>query len=200
MEAEGDTIAIASVELPPFRSVTYVECGINLSLPPIFSPYPKWDARGDRVVLAASEYYEVQVFQEGREVQRVRRDIQPARATMAMVEAEYGEGEKWSIGNARSCTVPTRVAVEARGVADYVPVIRKLALTPDDGGMWVQRTSPKEPKGLIDVFDRDGRYVGTLPPNTPWPAAIGHRRIAVLESDPDGVQSVVVYKISYDRR
>jgi hypothetical protein len=50
--------------------------------------------------------------------------------------------------------------------------------------------------GPVDIFDATGEYVGTLPPDRPWPAAFASgERILALETDELGVQRVVVYRI-----
>lgn len=56
---------------------------------------------------------------------------------------------------------------------------------------------PEDPDRLIiDVFDQEGGYQGTLPDEAPWPAVVTRDgRAVVLETDELDIQSFVVYRV-----
>lgn len=191
---DQDTMELAEVLLPEPHAVTYESCGVSITLPPLFADPPSWDARAGRVVLSGAPAYSVRIFDNGTEVRRVRRAIDPDAVTPEAALRELGDGEEWSIGD-RPCTVPPDEVVEQRGVAELIPAIGKVTVAPD-GSVWVQREVIGEDAGPVDMFDDTGEYIGTLPPTTPWPLAFaGRDRIIALEMDDSNVQSVVVYRI-----
>lgn len=191
---DQDTIELAHVPIAEPKSIMYESCGVSMSLPPLFADPPSWDARAGRIVLSGAPEYLVRVFDEGREVRRIRRPNSPQAATPEQAVRELGDGEEWSIGG-RACTVPPEEVVEQRGIAESIPAIAGVAVAPD-GSVWVQREVIGEELGPVDVFDGEGEYVSTLPPTTPWPLSFsGSDRILTLETDALGVQRVVVYAI-----
>ena len=87
----------------------------------------------------------------------------------------------------------TLAQLEAVPVADEVPVVLDLRTT-WDGRIWVQRRGEDVfSDGPIDVLTPDGRYLGSYPPGTPMPTALGPGGLmAMLETDELGMQTVVV--------
>jgi len=191
-----DTVELARVPLPSTRSIYYESCRVGISRSAVFDSPPAWDARGGRVVLNEAPRYSVRVFEGATEVRHVRRTQSPVPATAELAAAELGAGEAWTIGG-RPCTVPADEVIEARGIAEFVPLVDQVAVEPD-GTLWVRRDEIGEP-GPIDIFDPTGRYVGTLPASSPWPAAFRDSgSFLALESDEFDVQRVVAYRLSRD--
>lgn len=60
--------------------------------------------------------------------------------------------------------------VDHLGMAATLPAIRQVRVGPD-GSLWVQRFAVKGDTALVDVFEPDGTYAGTLPEGTLFPAA-----------------------------
>ena len=90
----------------------------------------------------------------------------------------------------------TLAQLEAVPVADEVPVVLDLRTT-WDGRIWVQRRGEDVfSDGPIDVLTPDGRYLGSYPPGTPMPTALGPGGLmAMLETDELGMQTVVVRRV-----
>ena len=70
-----------------------------------------------------------------------------------------------------------RADIEGRQFNHEIPVVLSLRAT-WEGGLWVERRREGDPwagaVGVIDVWNPDGRYVGTLPPDDPpMPDAFG---------------------------
>ena len=88
-----------------------------------------------------------------------------------------------------------RRRVRERGFYHEIPVVRGLKAT-WDGGLWTQRRGedPWEEEGLIDVFNANREYRGTLPAGEPaMPAAFGPDGLVVhLERDELDVPTLVV--------
>ncbi len=181
-------------EAPAPREVHYESCGIRMSLPPILSVAPPWDAGAGRVGVVRPPAYEV-VMGGGPSPDRIlRRAMDPRPSTVEDVLAHLGEGEAWTIGGSRDCVVPTAEAIEQRGVSEWLPLIWGLRVAPD-GGLWVERFDPIGESNPIDLFDPDGAYRGTLPYGFPWPGVfLSGDRFAVVETNEYGVQTIAVYR------
>ncbi len=66
-----------------------------------------------------------------------------------------------------------RASLEARAAAEEVPVVLDLRTT-WEGEIWVRRRGDRPSSdGPIDVLTPDGRYLGSLPADTPMPDAFG---------------------------
>lgn len=174
--------------------IHYESCRVRISLPPLFADPPAWDARGAVLAMSEPPAYGIRLWRGGSTT-ILRRSISPSRATPAAVATELGDGEEWVIG-ATPCVVPAEEVVRQRGVAEYVPIIRRVAVAPD-GSVWAMRKVPGRGAGPIDVFDSAGEYIGTLTADAPWPAAFGPEgEVLTMEADDLGVQRVVVYRVS----
>jgi hypothetical protein len=93
------------------------------------------------------------------------------------------------------CLIPAAEVVDRTGYADSVPAIADLALAPD-GALWVRRWSPTGQGGPIDVFDRTGVYLGTLPGELPFPLHfLPTGEPLFVERDTNDVERLVVATI-----
>jgi len=191
-----DTADLVTFPLPAASDVSYEECGIlNMSLPPLFADPPKWDSRNRVTAISGPPEYDLRIFRGGKETMRVRRDIEPAEATLDRAVEYLGEGVKWTIGGGRECWVSPETVLEKRGVASHIPLVADVAVSPE-GWIWVRRNVPGSRGGPIDVFDETGAYLGTLPSDFPWPAAFGvGDQVLSLEEDELDIQRVVLYRI-----
>lgn len=88
--------------------------------------------------------------------------------------------------------------VEQRGFAPHLPTVGRLALAPD-GTLWVQRYSVGEDDpGPIDLFDPDGRYLGTLSDDPPFPVGfLPDGRILFSEKDEWDVERLAVKTVEW---
>lgn len=100
-------------------------------------------------------------------------------------------------GGPRICD-PNEV-VEARGVADVIPVITRVAFGPHET-IWVTRTKRNDDLMPVDVFTLDGEYVGTFDGPAPHVTRVmGDNRIAAIETDELDVDRLTIYRVSKGR-
>jgi hypothetical protein len=150
---------------PPvtMRNITVPSCGIDVSTDPVFTPRLAWTAAGSRVIVAADADYSLDILEGGKRVARVTRSVPRRSVTRAMALREL---EGYAVGD---CEVPPADVVEAIGYASELPAIAELRVSPT-GGIWARRTTIKDEPVMIDVFNADGAYKGSLA-NFPFPAA-----------------------------
>lgn len=193
--ARGDSTTILTMPFTAIRQVHYASCGLGAPQAPLFSDPLAWDARAGRIAFADAPHYSIRLFEDGVERRHVRRAIDPEPATAEHAMRELGDGQEMHVPRRGDCFVPTSEIIEVRGIADEVPVLADIAISPS-GQLWAQRHVIGEDAGPIDVFDPTGEYIGTLPPGTPWPVDFGPGdSILVLEEDGLGVQFAVVYRV-----
>lgn len=191
----NDSTTLLTIPQPDMKQVFYESCGLGVPQAPLFSDPLAWDAGAGRVAVADAPWYTIRVFEDGVETEHVRRTIEPETATREHAVQELGDGQEWHVPRSGECFVPTAEIIEARGIAEAVPVLENIVVSPD-GYLWAQRDVVGEEGGPIDVFDPNGEYVGTLLSNTPWPVDFGRSdSMIVLEEDELGVQFAVVYRI-----
>jgi hypothetical protein len=93
------------------------------------------------------------------------------------------------------CSTPAEIRVDRKGVAPVLPGIAGIALSPD-GSIWVRRGAVRSEPHLIDIFDANGVYRGTLPPDSPFPVAfMPSGDPLVIERDSNDIDRVVLYRI-----
>lgn len=195
-----DTVLVDSLRLPEAETIAFESCPMRFSgLPPLFHPLLTWAVRGSRVALNDRAAYQLDLYEvrdgSATRIGSWRRDIAPPPATVERAVAEVGrDGMSVEVGGRTVMCDPEEV-VQLRGFADVVPAVEGLAWSPD-GHLWVERAHARGELFPIDIFAPDGRYLGTLPPGTPWPVAFpGRGRIAAIETDALDVDRVVVYAI-----
>jgi hypothetical protein len=190
----GGAVLLDSPNLPG-KPISLESCGMSFSsMPPLFAPGYRWDATGNRVALTRDAEYDIGVYEDARLVRRIRREIPPRPATAELAAQDLGEGMKVRTeGGMRTCRSDEVVA--QRGFASTIPAIGRIALAPD-GSMWVRRAGVGDETLPIDVFAKDGAYEGTLPAETPFPAAfLTKDRIATVLKDELDVGRIVVFEI-----
>jgi hypothetical protein len=191
----GGAQTIAFMPGAETKPIRLESCGIGLSgMPALFTPTLRWGAGGERVAIATSDAYDIAVFDNGREVMRVRRAVLPEPATLEDALEELGEGMKVQVQNAMHTCDPREVA-EKQGIAPTMPAIGSIAVAPD-GMIWVRRGGPMPRPRAVDVFEGDGEYLGTLPEGAPFPVAfLPDGRIAAAHTDELEVTRLVVYRL-----
>lgn len=192
--SDTDTSQLGSNVEARTTSVNYASCGVSMTQTPLFSAPLIWASNGRQTAVTAGPAYSILIFDGTKRLRILRRPLEPKVVTEAILAEEIGEGESWDIGG-RECVVPRAEVVEERGHADVVPVIENLAVTPS-GQLWVKRRAISQEAPGIDVFSSDGRYIGTLPPEVPFPVRfLPDGRMAVIETDSLDVQRLVVYDV-----
>lgn len=189
----ADTIRLTTVTHPPHR-VAELGC-VAMDMAPRFSPRVVWNASGSRVAAATTAAYDVLVS-EGDRRMRIRRALPPREVTREMALRDFGDGITVAFGPGMApCKVSADVLVEQQGYAPLLPAVSRVALSPD-GSIWVARGRIEGEPQLIDLFDAEGVYRGTLPPDLPFPAAFTPAGDVVsIESDELDVDRLVVYRI-----
>ncbi len=190
-EGSADTIARLAVTKPRFFQLP--DCAIGLNVPPLLAPELVWTATSDGVYWSAGATAAVHVWADGSTRRIIRRTIDPIRATIRTAAAEMPDTYRISAG-AYDCRIPAEKVVEVQGYSETAQHVVEIAAAPD-GRLWVRRRTVDGTKP-IDVFAADGTYLGTLPPDSPWPSAfLDDGTMLSLETDELDLQSVVRYRI-----
>lgn len=165
----GDQQQLVHLSQPPQNTADFPSCGYGgVPISPLFAPELVWDAVGEVVVANAGPGYVIDRFEEGKHVQKIRRDISPRDATRDLALKEAGDGLLLEVP--KRCRVPPEEVVDGRGYADLVPTIEQITLAPT-GQLWVKRYAIGNEPAKINLFGPEGKYLGTLPGEFPFPAA-----------------------------
>ncbi len=193
--SEGDTLVVAERSFPRPGMAMFPSCGGGLNLPRIFEVQVSWAVSDKTIVVSRSDLYEMEVFEDGHLVRKVRRAFGSRPASDQLAMEELGEGYTINFGQG-PCTILPREMVDARGYAETLPWILQVTLAPG-GEIWVGRKEVGlSTPGITDVFDGTGAYLGTLPPETPFPLVfLGDNRFAATETDAMDVSRLVIYRI-----
>lgn len=154
-----DTLLIDSTFSPRPRMVMF-KC-VGLELPPLFSPELEWTVGAGQLAITTQSRYVIDLREGGRLTRSIRRDIVPVAARTTDASRLYPDGLKVSFGGGRECVTPSAEVGEKVGVAATIPVVRTAIVAPD-GSLWVERYTFKGETPAVDVFDREGQYLGTL--------------------------------------
>lgn len=195
---EADDTTLLADHLFPMPAMEMYDCGGGFSLPRVFETNVAWDNQGSLVAASPGPGYGVTLFDGVRTVRRIAVDRPPRPATESMAIAELGEGFRVDFGQGL-CIVTPEEMVPLRGFTEVLPWVDDIAVSPS-GEVWVRRFEVgPEVEGPIDLFDATGAYVGTAPPDTPFPLAfLDADRFAAAEVDATDVERVAVYRILRD--
>lgn len=191
----ADTILLTEVRFPEVRLARYPACGGGLSLPRVFEADIAWDNHGATVAAAAGPRYAITVFDGVEPVRRIQVSRSPRPATESMAVTQLGEGFRINFGQGL-CVIPPSEMVPLRGFAEVLPWVADVAVSPS-GEVWVRRFEVgPDSVGAIDLFDDTGAYLGTAPPDTPFPLAfLSADLFAAAEIDDTDVGRVAVYRV-----
>jgi hypothetical protein len=154
-----DTLFIDSTFSPKPRMVMF-KC-VGLALPPLFSPELEWTVEAGQLAITAQSRYVVDLREGGRLTRSIRRDIAPVAAQTTDANRLFPDGLKVRFGSSGECVTPSAEVGEKVGVAATIPVVRSAVMSPD-GSLWVERYTFQGETPAVDVFDREGQYLGTL--------------------------------------
>lgn len=190
-----DTTLIADLRMAQTADVSFPDCPIRLSgMSPLLEPELVWAAGEQEVAVNAGAQYVIDVYRGGAAARSIRRELPLRPVTTELAGIAAGDTMRISFGSG-GCEIPPEDVAEARGFADVVPSIRRLAVAPD-GMIWADRSMTGDSIAQIDVFGSDGEYLGTLPDGTPFPAAFrSAEELVAVEMDEYDLPSVVVYRI-----
>jgi hypothetical protein len=192
---DADTLVLSQLPLPAVQMAMYEKCRVGLMLPPIFAPELTWAPGPGVVALGTTTEYSISLVQAGNVTRIVRRQIAPMPASRDRAIHHLGEGIR--IGLSRgSCLIDPAEMVDKRGVAEVIPLIGRIFLSPS-GELWVQRFAiGRDGVAAIDVFNRRGGYVGTIAQDRLTPVVLlPGDRVGVVETDEVDVQRLAVLAI-----
>ena len=94
------------------------------------------------------------------------------------------------------CNVSVEEMLANHGYSPAIQLIRGVKISPA-GELWVLRASAADGSdAALDVFDREGEYLGTLPQGTPLPVVfLSEDRVWFAETDALGVQRLVIARV-----
>lgn len=190
----GGTVAVDST-VGPAPTMVMLSC-VGLALPPLFTGELAWSMGSNMIATTAQRRYVVDVREGGRLVRSVRRALTPVAATNADAARLYPEGMKVRFGGGRECVTPSSEVAEKIGVAPTLPLVKAVAVAPD-GTLWVQRFTFEGETPSVDLFDREGRYLGTVV-GKPVPLGfLGNELVLFpIENADDGTRVIGVYRIT----
>jgi hypothetical protein len=192
---DGGGVVVIETADPPTKPLDLKSCGMGFSgLPPLFAPTYRWSGNGKLLAVARHAEYDIALYDAGRLVRRIRRDVAPRPATAELAQLSLGEGMRVGAEGGERVCKPDEV-VQQRGFAPTIPTIARIAFAPN-GDLWVRKGGVKNELLSIDVITSDGTYLGSLPAETPFPAAfVAVDRIATVVKDELDVGRIVVYNI-----
>lgn len=199
--SRGDTASLARTSRAAPTPSRFRSCNLEIRDRPVFEPSLVWDARGDRAAAATSAGYRVR-WLVGGELRRIvvrRVDPEPVTAEDAAAELRhrFGVGAGGEIEMA-DCPIEAGDWVEKRGHRSRLQAVGRIRIDPA-GRLWVRRSAVAG-EGPVDVFDPDGVYLGSLPPEAPYPVAFASAsRFVATSVDELDVPHVTVYRILADR-
>jgi len=191
-----DSVVIArAVSAKP--RMTMFKC-VGLVLPPLFSGELTWTRSSMGLLASTSQsQYEVSVYRGTSLMRSVRRAIAPTSAKPSDAVKLYPEGLKVMFaGGAPPCVMPATEVGEKVGVAQFIPVIRRMLFAPD-GFLWVERYTFTGETPAVDVFDAEGQYVGTASGRSLPLGFLGNDRVLFAIKNADDDTSVIgIFQIS----
>jgi len=183
-----DTLLIDSTYSPKPRMVMF-KC-VGLALPPLFTPELEWTVGAGRLATTSQSRYVVDLREGGRLTRSIRRDIVPVAASTTDAKRLYPEGLKVRFGSSGECVTPSAEVGEKVGVAATIPVVRTAVVAPD-GSLWVERYRFEGETPAVDVFDREGQYLGTLTGRTLPLGFLDNNRVLFAIVNPEDDTTVI---------
>lgn len=185
-----------------FRPGSMVNLGcVTMAMPPLFTPFVDYSLGEDGITVTTQHEYRVDVLSGGGKVRSVRRSIPASVPTLEDARKLYPDGYRPLGGELRSlCVISAEELIEKLGLAERVPVVSRARSGPH-GELWVQRYSFPDTDPVVDVFDRDGGYLGSHT-GLPLPLGfIGADRAVYPHTDPEtGLAYLVSYRIDRGAR
>jgi hypothetical protein len=189
----SDTTSVPGIESPTSGMVMFSCVGLNL--PPMFSPSLVYTTTGTTTALSIQVPYRIDLYEGTRLTRSLRRPLPLEPVTVQHVERLHPEGMTVSFGGGRGCTIAAAELLEKQGVASHLPQVRAARFGPG-GRLWVERYTFKDEPPQVDVFDAEGRYLGTLAGRPAPLGFVGEDVVLFPEEDEDtGVVQVVGYRM-----
>ncbi len=194
MATPADTVVLDSMIAPPRRLASFA-C-FSAMLDPMFTNRFAIQMQGDRLLVARTDRYLVDVYRAGRLVASLRRPAEAPASTPDDARRMYPDGWKVTFGGGGGCTIDGAEVAAKAGMADRLPLIADLGFGPDST-IWVRRhTFPGDPQ-VSDVFAASGAYLGTITGRGLPLGWLGRDRILFpIEDDATGVTMIGIFSVS----
>ena len=147
----------------------FAPCGRSMSYPKLFEPRISWDYNNGMLAVAEDSLYVVHIFKEGTPPVRIERDVLPRPVTASMARRELGGRPIWA-QITDQCGVTVHQILDGLGYSRYLQAVADVRVSPS-GEIWALRARTHDEPREIDVFSGTGEHLGTLPPDSPFPAA-----------------------------
>lgn len=192
LSSDGRMTVFAEAAAPLITDLANLQrCGVQLPFGgPIYTHELFWFGSAGRVYVARGPSYQIDVYENQLLKASIRRDLPRVATTRAMAEREVAGGLVFG-----PCRVPPNEVVDARGYLDLIPSISRFVVSPD-GEIWVGRRAARQEPELVDVFQGEGRYVGTMARGTPLPVLfVGPNMVGVVRTDSLDVQRLELMRV-----
>ncbi len=202
---DGGLVETGRYNLPdfdtPFYRVEFQGGAMNLPIP--YSPQPSWVFDGnDGIWVATGDQY--RFWHQSLTGTRTR-IVELQREPIAVSEAERTEAHD-NIERILQRVAGGVDQVDFSKIPRHKPAHGPIVLD-DQGFIWVMQTLPDSPSAensapltVFDVFDPDGRYLGSLDVRIslgPLPVIVADRIAGVIQEE-SGLERVVIYQIHKD--
>lgn len=192
----GDTArstVLHRVSTPRGRALRFSCVGMSSSTP-MFSPNLFWSSAGERAAVHAQPSYEIWVYRNARLEMSIRRNLPSRAPTIEDAALLYPEGWKVSFGGGGECVVPVAEVVEQQGLASVLPLVQDVMVLPDERIIVRRSLGTTDP--VLDVFEADGSYAGTLRGMRMPVAMLPSGELLIPEPDEDtGGTVVAIYRV-----
>ena len=195
VHATGSSATVlATFRQPATRSTPPVCRLTDYPVRPVFAPSLLWAAIGPFVVVNTGSF-EIAVFEGTRRVRTLTRAATTRSTSPALARRHLGDGETIQLFGMPACTVPTSLILSVAEVAPVLPAYERLALAPD-GRVWASRYVIRGEAGLVDVYDMQRGYEGTIAVGAARPVQfLPNGTMLSIEADDDGVPMLVAYRL-----
>ena len=190
-----DTTELIRLKEPLPAMASFESCKVGLSLTPRFYPTVLWSGNTRRISAATGDGYRIDVWDGGKLVRSIRRDLPTRVATKALAMQDLGEGMRISFPGTTNCLIPAADLIEKGGFAPTIPAVKQLSMA-RDGTLWVERYTVRGEPPLRDIFDSTGAYLGTITGDIPWPQTwLPDGQHVSVKADGDSLPVVVEYAV-----
>jgi hypothetical protein len=187
----SDTIRYAEMRIGGGHTIEIDRCGMRTrwDVRPVGAPDLAWSAAPWGVSVNAGPAYAVDVFGARRMRVTRRFGARPLTRSAALGILRH----RFRLLLKARCALDLDKFLDGAGKAKDLTLISAVSLSPG-GRLWVRR-SP-EVGSEIDVFGRDGGYLGTLPSTSPYPELFApDGSFIAIRTDSLGVQYVDRYVV-----
>lgn len=158
----------------------------------LLGPGIVWDVSDGKVVAAVESEYSIRIFEAGNLVAIVRRAVKPRRTRTTDIEQLYPDGT-WM--GRRDCKLSADVLVSQFGVEPFLPMVRGVLVAPN-GALWVERFTMPDESTLVDVFDSQLAFLGTVVGmGRPVGFLSKGRFVALVADEKSGLHEIRLYQI-----